>query len=819
MAEKEEKKPVESPETKGWLYKWTNYIKGYQKRWFVLQNGLLSYYRNQAEMAHTCRGTISLHGAIIHTENYSCNFVVSNGGGTQTFHLRASSEVERQKWVTALELAKAKAIQMMESDEEDEGDAEFAVEISKQELVNAIRGMAAKLENLQTCNDLIVKHGHALQRSVSELEAVTGATTTGAGEKKHGSNSDISLNLRMKNMNERATLFKITSNAMINACTEFMELTQTQGRKWQRLLSHEREQRLRLEEMVEQLARQHSQLEHQCKKTNTSNPMHPSSPLSNNRRAASGEAIPLPLPPDKAEVTDPLKSASSFSASDDEDDFHDAVTDPEYAEFSVSCPPPRHKRSGSSISGSSIKSEGGASSCAGGDEEEFSSDQEGPTLTIVKKKPPKKVSGDVTDASSTGSTALTPVKHRTSRTGCRQRRTRIPDKPDISFSLWSIMKNCIGKDLSKIPVPVNFSEPLSFLQRLAEDFAYSDILDKAAAAVDDYEQMAYVAAFTVSSYAATAIRAAKPFNPLLGETYELDRTEDLGYRCFAEQVMHHPPMVAQYCESDAGGWRCWQEFTMTSKFKGKYLEVEPLGITHLQFVSSGNHYTWRKVKTVVHNIVIGKLWVDNCGDMEVVNHRTNDKCYMKFEPYSYFGGTPKKVTGTITSKEGKVEWVLTGTWDSKMEGSKVIGEAVVKGKSSLEIGASKVLWKKQANDDGAEKYYNFSRFACELNEPEDCTAPTDSRLRPDQRLMEEGSWDEANSEKVRLEEKQRAARKIREQEAESASLEGREAQPYTPTWFKSVVDPLNGGKMIHEYQGGYWDAKDKQDWNMCPDIF
>ena len=40
----------------------------------------------------------------------------------------------------------------------------------------------------------------------------------------------------------------------------------------------------------------------------------------------------------------------------------------------------------------------------------------------------------------------------------------MPDKPDISFSLWSIMKNSIGKDLSKIPIPVNFSEPLSFLQ-------------------------------------------------------------------------------------------------------------------------------------------------------------------------------------------------------------------------------------------------------------------------------------------------------------------------------------------------------------------
>lgn len=33
------------PAMKGWLFKWTNYLKGYQRRWFVLQNGHLSYYR------------------------------------------------------------------------------------------------------------------------------------------------------------------------------------------------------------------------------------------------------------------------------------------------------------------------------------------------------------------------------------------------------------------------------------------------------------------------------------------------------------------------------------------------------------------------------------------------------------------------------------------------------------------------------------------------------------------------------------------------------------------------------------------------------
>lgn len=46
------------------------------------------------------------------------------------------------------------------------------------------------------------------------------------------------------------------------------------------------------------------------------------------------------------------------------------------------------------------------------------------------------------------------------------------------------------------------------------------------------------------------------------------------------------------------------------------------------------------------------------------------------------------------------------------------------------------------------------------------------RLRPDQRLMEDGNWNEANAEKLRLEEKQRASRRRKEAEAEQAAAEG-----------------------------------------------
>ncbi len=66
-------------------------------------------------MAHTCRGTVNLAGAFIDPID-ATQFIVTNGP-SQVYHLRALNEVEKQRWVTALELAKAKAIKNLESGE------------------------------------------------------------------------------------------------------------------------------------------------------------------------------------------------------------------------------------------------------------------------------------------------------------------------------------------------------------------------------------------------------------------------------------------------------------------------------------------------------------------------------------------------------------------------------------------------------------------------------------------------------------------------------------------------------------------------------
>ena len=68
------------------------------------------------------------------------------------------------------------------------------------------------------------------------------------------------------------------------------------------------------------------------------------------------------------------------------------------------------------------------------------------------------------------------------------------------------------------------------------------------------------------------------------------------------------------------------------------------------------------------NIPPIQLWIDNAGEMVVTNHKTGDVCRVKFEPFSYFGGgTPKKVSGRVVSKEGAARFVVEGTWDAKVQ--------------------------------------------------------------------------------------------------------------------------------------------------------
>ena len=97
---------------------------------------------------------------------------------------------------------------------------------------------------------------------------------------------------RIKTVNERAALLKLTSNAMVKASGDFVLQCQSDGRKWQRLLINEREIRQRLEDMVEQLAKQHSHLEAMVKREHEHQQNATVVPGSSNGGAACAPGLP-----------------------------------------------------------------------------------------------------------------------------------------------------------------------------------------------------------------------------------------------------------------------------------------------------------------------------------------------------------------------------------------------------------------------------------------------------------------------------------------------------------------------------------------------
>ncbi|XP_051979637.1 oxysterol-binding protein-related protein 1 isoform X2 [Xyrauchen texanus] len=423
--------------------------------------------------------------------------------------------------------------------------------------------------------------------------------------------------------------------------------------------------------------------------------------------------------------------------------------------------------------------------------------------------------------------------------GLKKHRTSLP-APMFSrndFSIWSILRKCIGMELSKITMPVIFNEPLSFLQRLTEYMEHTYLIHQANTTEDSIERMKCVAAFAVSAVASQWERTGKPFNPLLGETYELVR-EDLGFRLISEQVSHHPPISAFHAEGLQKDFVFHGSIYPKLKFWGKSVEAEPKGIITLELPKHNEAYTWTNPTCCVHNIIVGQLWIEQYGNMEIINHRTGEKCCLNFKPCGLFGKELHKVEGYILDKSKKKVCVLYGKWTECMyvvnqvafeahrksdkkaleekKSSKLATvadseETTQQAGNSLEvIPGSQLLWRIIPRPANSTQMYSFTTFAMQLNELgkeiEEVIPKTDSRLRPDIRAMENGDIDLASEEKKRLEEKQRAVRKNHSKSDEE----------WKTRWFHQGPNPHNGSQdWLLASSNGYWN----RDYSQVPDIY
>lgn len=92
----------EAREMSGYLKKWTNYRKGYQLRWFVLEDGVMSYYKHQDDSGSACRGAINMRIAKLHMSADEKTKFEIIGKSSVKYTLKANHEVEAKRWFWAL---------------------------------------------------------------------------------------------------------------------------------------------------------------------------------------------------------------------------------------------------------------------------------------------------------------------------------------------------------------------------------------------------------------------------------------------------------------------------------------------------------------------------------------------------------------------------------------------------------------------------------------------------------------------------------------------------------------------------------------------
>eukprot|EP01018_Ginkgo_biloba_P008672 Gb_07592 [translate_table: standard] len=175
---------------------------------------------------------------------------------------------------------------------------------------------------------------------------------------------------------------------------------------------------------------------------------------------------------------------------------------------------------------------------------------------------------------------------------------------------------------------------------------YSHLLDRAyeyGKQGNSLMRVLCVAAFAVSGYASTEGWICKPFNPLLGDTYDADYPNK-GLCFIPEKVNHHPMVVA--CHHSGKGI-FWGDSTLKSRFWGWSIQLDPVGILTLEIVDR-EISQWSKMTTSIYNLILGKIYCEHYGAMPIQGNKQLS-CKLKFKEL-IIGRNLHQVQGYIHDK-------------------------------------------------------------------------------------------------------------------------------------------------------------------------
>jgi len=184
-----------------------------------------------------------------------------------------------------------------------------------------------------------------------------------------------------------------------------------------------------------------------------------------------------------------------------------------------------------------------------------------------------------------------------------------------------------------LSLPVRIFEPRSMLERYTDWWVYAPVILKKASLVDNkLEAFKYVICFSLSAMYLSSGQM-KPFNPLLGETFEGNFSD--GTKIFMEHTSH-TPCVSNYYVNDIddkykfhGFYDISIEGTMKMLITN-YLTCVQKGTNHVEIKNTQQKISYHYPKLILGGMVYGKRYVLWDGHMKYEDRQNNIKATIFF---------------------------------------------------------------------------------------------------------------------------------------------------------------------------------------------
>ena len=325
------------------------------------------------------------------------------------------------------------------------------------------------------------------------------------------------------------------------------------------------------------------------------------------------------------------------------------------------------------------------------------------------------------------------------------------DLPHKIICPKNIVKEMITNMTKKLPSPVYFNEPLSIGQKQCEKFKYMDLLIKAGKENSKEMQMCYIAAFLIGDIFLNLGRSLKPFNPIIGETFEFFDNKKM-FRFYSEHVKHNPQVNAYIAETPEFAYYGDTLNATSFKFFKGSIELIFKNKTHVHCKKTGDHYIFNPPIVYIKGLMKPPLYNDYSGTTVIQNTTdTSYRCEIKFIEEGWTPDSLGNIEGTVFKDYETIVYLLKGNWQKEIYMTDPDGNNRV---DLLKLDENQEYLKNTTES------YVLPEFSCILNqitpELEKILPKNDSRFRLDIRLLEEKTeTEEAQSYKLRYEEKQR----------------------------------------------------------------